>query len=83
MADRNNYEDLRIEKLIDDKIKSAIKEYDDDLQKALVSMFLIKLSKFENMYTVMKFVVVAVATLVIGTLYQLFSSLASSGVLKQ
>lgn len=82
MAERDGYEDLRIEKLIDDKIKVAIKEYDDDLKEALVNMFLIKLSKFESAYGVGKFVVVAVALLVIGTFYQIFVSLASSGVPK-
>lgn len=82
MPERDGYEDLRIEKLIDDKIKVAIREYDDDLQKALVNMFIIKLSKFESAYGVGKFVVVAVALLVIGTFYQIFVSLASSGVAK-
>ncbi|MDI9934677.1 hypothetical protein QM806_04310 [Rhodococcus sp. IEGM 1351] len=69
-----------VERLVDEKIKSAIKEYDEDLQKILVNMFIIKLSKFESAYGVGKFVVVAVALLVIGTLYQLFVTLAQSGV---
>lgn len=76
----DTYEKWEVEKLVDAKVKVAIKEYDNNLQEALTNMFIIKLAKFESAYAVGKFVVAAVTLLVIGTLYQLFVNLANSGI---
>jgi len=76
------YEKWEIKELVDSKLKVALKEYDDGLQKALVLMFIIQLSPYKSAYNVLKFVVVAVALLVIGTVYQFLIGLANSGVAK-
>lgn len=76
----SSYQQWEVDKLIDDKNKAALKEYDDNLKFRLVDRFLIELAPYKSAYNVGKFIVVAVALLVIGTLYQLFVSLASAGV---
>ncbi|QEX10975.1 hypothetical protein F6X56_15230 [Rhodococcus erythropolis] len=84
MADLNtnkeSYEDLRLEKKVDEKIKQALEEYDRALWDKIRNYVTIALTKFESAYGVGKFVVVAVALLVIGTLYQIFVTLAQTGV---
>lgn len=69
-----------VERLVDEKIKIALTEYDKDLWEKIKTNLTIALSKYESAYGVGKFVVVAVALLVIGTLYQIFVTLAQTGV---
>lgn len=77
-----------INDLIDEKVGTALKAYDtdqwgtDDERKpgSIPSYVNKKTARFESAYGVGKFVVAAVALLVIGTLYQLFVTLAQSGV---
>ena len=73
-----SYQQWEVDKLVDQKVEAALLKYDIQMQKALVNMFIINLSKFETAYQIGKFVVVAVALLLIGTVYQLFISLANS-----
>jgi len=73
-----SYQQWEVDKLVDEKVEAALLKYDIQMQKALVNMFIINLSKFETAYQIGKFVVVAVALLLIGTVYQLFISLANS-----
>lgn len=69
-----------VERLVDEKVKVALTEYDKDLWEKIRTNLTIALSKYESAYGVGKFVVVAVALLVIGTLYQIFVTLAQTGV---
>lgn len=69
-----------VERLVDEKVKMALAEYDKDLWEKIRTNLTIALSKYESAYGVGKFVVVAVALLVIGTLYQIFVTLAQTGV---
>lgn len=83
MAERNtdnDYEKLRTERMVEEKIKSALKEYDEALWEKIKTYITIALTKFESAYGVGKFIVVAVALLLIGTAYQLFETLVRSGV---
>lgn len=84
MTDRptKTYEQWEVDQLVDSKIKAAIKDYDDGLWKMITNQFIIELSQIRNWIAIMKFVVVAVALLFIGTLYQLFISLANTVGLK-
>lgn len=76
------YAEWEVDKLVDLKIKEAIKDYDDGLWKLITNQFLIELSQIKNWIAIMKFVVVAVALLIIGTVYQLFISVANNVGLK-
>lgn len=69
-----------VERLVDEKVKTALTEYDKNLWEKIKTNLTIALSKYESAYGVGKFVVVAVALLVIGTLYQIFVTLAQTGV---
>lgn len=69
-----------VERLVDEKVKTALAEYDKNLWEKIKTNLTIALSKYESAYGVGKFVVVAVALLVIGTLYQIFVTLAQTGV---
>lgn len=75
-------EELELKQLINESVTKSIKDLKDELREERNTMFIIKLSKFETAYNIGKFVVVAVLLLVIGTLYQLFISLAKMGNLK-
>lgn len=77
---RLQLEEWEIEKLIDTKIKEAKIEYDRELKEFLSTWIIIQLTPFRPWLSAIKFIATAVALLVIGTLYQLFVSLASSGI---
>lgn len=76
------YEQWEVDTLVDTKIKAAIQEYDKGLWRMINNQFIIELAQIRNWISIMKFVVVAVALLFIGTLYQLFISLANTVGLK-
>jgi hypothetical protein len=64
------------------QVKGAIDDYDTSLAKQLTTRFLIELATVKLWIAIGKFVAVAVALLIIGTLYQLFISLANIAGLK-
>jgi hypothetical protein len=83
MANEDNrkfYEQWEVEKLVDSKIKAAIKENDAELKAWLGFWIIIQLAPFRPWLSAIKFIATAVALLVIGTAYQVFVSLASSGI---
>ncbi|MEO5499465.1 MAG: hypothetical protein ABIR46_03125 [Candidatus Saccharimonadales bacterium] len=73
-------EHWEIEKLVDGRIKTGINDYDKKLAERLKDMFTIRLSKYETFYAIGKWLAGAVVLLLIGTIYQIFVSLASKGV---
>ncbi|HUH58137.1 MAG TPA: hypothetical protein VL020_06450 [Pseudomonadales bacterium] len=84
MTDKQDksYEQWEVDRLVDAKVKAAIKDYDDGLWKMITNQFIIELAQVKNWIAITKFVVVAVALLFIGTLYQLFISLVNTVGLK-
>ena len=75
-------EHYRLGEMMDSRVDVAIDKHKRESKEELETMFTIKLSKYENAFSIGKFVVVTVAILAIGTLYQIFISLANSGTLK-
>lgn len=73
-----NYERWEIQKLVDERVDAKIIQYDKDIREFIATQFIIKLQKLETMWSIGKFVVTAVALLVIGTLYQIFLAVAST-----
>lgn len=71
-----------VDKASDNKIKAALTEYDVKLWKDIATQFIIQLAPMKLWIGVGKFVAVAVGLLIIGTLYQLFISLANIAGLK-
>jgi hypothetical protein len=76
------YRDYEVDKLVDEKIKAGLKEYDTALWEKIATRFLLELSTVKLWIAVGKFVAAAVALLFIGTLYQLFVSVANTVGLK-
>ena len=82
MQESDELRQMKLEKLIDTKIKMSMDEFKKEYKDELMTIFLIRLSKFETAYNIGKFVVVAVAMMLIGTAYQLFISIANAQGLK-
>lgn len=89
MAEKQTLEQWEINSLVDDKIKDAAKDHDQKLKdydvvvkEFIKTQFTIKLATVNVWIAVTKFIAIAVALLVIGTLYQLFISLVNSSGLK-
>lgn len=76
------YKKWETDRVIDARIKEALKEYDISLWEKIGDKLKIELSNIRSWISVNKFVVVAVALLLIGTLYQLFVSVANTVGLK-
>lgn len=89
MAEKQTLEQWEINSLVDDKIKGAskdhdqkMKDYDVAIKEFVKTQFTIKLATVNVWISVTKFIAIAVALLVIGTLYQLFISLVNSTGIK-
>lgn len=73
-----NYERWEVQKIVDERIDVKLSAYNKELREFIATQFIIKLQKLETMWSIGKFVVTAVALLVVGTLYQIFLAVASS-----
>ena len=73
-----NYERWEVQKIVDERIDVKLDAYNKELREFIATQFIIKLQKLETMWSIGKFVVTAVALLVVGTLYQIFLAVASS-----
>lgn len=88
MTDRLNddqtttYQKWEVDKLVDDKIDTALAGYDKKLWKDIDIQFQLRLASMKQWISINKFVAVAVGLLMIGTAYQLFISLANIAGLK-
>lgn len=76
------YKKWEAKEMVDEKIKLALIDYDKVLWEKIKDKLKIELAHIRTWVSVNKFVAVAVALLFIGTLYQLFVSVANSVGLK-
>lgn len=86
----DSYETWQIEQLIDAKVAAAIEAYDaeqwgkdDERKPGSIPTYVNKKTARGNLaWSVGRFVVTAVVLLIIGTVYQLFVNLISSGAVR-